>query len=96
MTFANIEYFFLLLLLIPYILWYVLKNKKKEPTLLVSDTTAYRYAPKSYKNHLIHAPFILRLFTFVMVIIILAIHCLLPITFTVTVWKQPNRWLPNL
>ena len=72
MTFANIEYFFLLLLLIPYILWYVLKNKKKEPTLLVSDTTAYRYAPKSYKNHLIHAPFILRLFTFVMVIIILA------------------------
>ena len=72
MTFANIEYFFLLLLLIPYILWYVLKNKKKEPTLLVSDTTAYRYAPKSYKNHLIHVPFILRLFTFVMVIIILA------------------------
>ena len=72
MTFANIEYFFLLLLLIPYILWYVLKNKKKEPTLLVSDTTAYRYAPKSYKNHLIHAPFILRLFTFVMVVIILA------------------------
>ena len=63
MTFANIEYFFLLLLLIPYILWYVLKNKKKEPTLLVSDTTAYRYAPKSYKNHLIHVPFILRLFT---------------------------------
>ena len=56
MTFANIEYFFLLLLLIPYILWYVLKNKKKEPTLLVSDTTAYRYAPKSYKNHLIHVP----------------------------------------
>ena len=56
MTFANIEYFFLLLLLIPYILWYVLKNKKKEPTLLVSDTTAYRYAPKSYKNHQKHIP----------------------------------------
>lgn len=48
------------------------EEQEKEPTLLVSDTTAYRYAPKSYKNHLIHVPFILRLFTFVMVIIILA------------------------
>lgn len=72
MTFANIEYLLLLLLLIPYIIWYVLKNKKKEPTLLVSDTTAYRYAPKSYKNYLIHAPFVLRLFTLTMVILILA------------------------
>ena len=71
-TFANIEYFFLLFLLIPYILWYVLKNKQKEPTLQVPDTTAYRYAPKSYKNHLIHAPFILRLITFVMIVVVLA------------------------
>ena len=72
MTFANIEYFFLLFLLIPYILWYVLKNKKKEPTLCVPDTTAYRYAPKSYKNHLIHVPFILRLVAFVMIVVVLA------------------------
>lgn len=72
MTFANIEYFFLFLLLIPYIIWYILKHKKKEPTLLVSDTTAYRYAPKSYKNHLVHVPFILRLLTFSMIIVVLA------------------------
>lgn len=72
MTFANIGYLFLFLLLIPYIIWYILKYKKKEPTLCVSDTTAYRYAPKSYKNHLIHMPFILRLVTFSMVIIVLA------------------------
>lgn len=72
MTFANIEYFFLLLLLIPYIIWYILKHKKKEPTLLVSDTTAYRYAPKSYKNHLVHVPFILRLVTLSMIIVVLA------------------------
>lgn len=72
MTFANSEYFFLLFLLVPYILWYILKNKKEEPALTVSDTTAYKYAPKSYKNHLIHAPFILRLLTFVMIIVILA------------------------
>ena len=72
MTFENIEYLFLLLLLIPYIIWYILKYKKSEPTLQVSDTTAYRYAPKSYKNHLVHVPFVLRLFTFSMLVIVLA------------------------
>lgn len=72
MTFANIEYFLLLLLLIPYILWYVLKSKGKEPALSVSDTTVYRHAPKSYKNRLIHAPFILRLLTFATVVAVLA------------------------
>lgn len=72
MVFENAEYLFLLLLLIPYIIWYVLKNKKKEPTLLVSDTTAYRFAPRTYKYYLIHAPFVLRLLTLAMVIVILA------------------------
>lgn len=72
MVFENAEYLFLLLLLIPYIIWYVLKNKKREPTLLVSDTTAYRFAPRTYKYYLIHAPFVLRLLTLAMVIVILA------------------------
>ncbi len=72
MTFLNPEYFLLLFLLLPYIFWYILKNKKNEPALMVSDTTAYRYAPKSYKNHLIHVPFVLRLITLSMIIVVLA------------------------
>ena len=32
MIFGNIEYLFLLVLLIPYIIWYVMKRKKTEPT----------------------------------------------------------------
>ena len=28
MVFANIEYLFLLLLLVPYIVWYIMKRKK--------------------------------------------------------------------
>ena len=35
MIFANIEYLFLLLLLIPYIVWYVMHRKKTEPTMQV-------------------------------------------------------------
>lgn len=72
MIFANIEYLFLLLLLIPYIVWYILKRKKSEATLQVSDTRVYAHAPKSYKLYLLHAPFILRLIAIIMVIIVLA------------------------
>ena len=49
MFFANIEYLFLLLLLIPYIVWYILKRKKTEATLQISDARVYAHTPKSYK-----------------------------------------------
>ena len=55
MVFANIEYLFLLLLLIPYIVWYILKQKKSEATLQISDARVYAHTPKSYKNYLLHS-----------------------------------------
>lgn len=72
MIFANIEYLFLLLLLIPYIIWYILYKGKQTPALQVSDTHMYEAAPKSYKIYLLHAPFILRIIAFVMLVLILA------------------------
>lgn len=72
MEFANKEYFLLLLLLIPYILWYFLDNKKKEPTLRMSDTFAYLYAQKSWKVRLVHLPMVLRCIVFSLVVIVLA------------------------
>ncbi len=72
MIFENAECLFLLLLLIPYIIWYVMRRKKSEPTLQVSDTHAYLKAPKSYKVYLIHAPFVLRLVALAMIIFVIA------------------------
>ena len=72
MIFANIEYLFLLLLLIPYIIWYILKRSKSEPSLQVSDTRAYMHAPKSFRNYLLHVPFVLRVIAVSMIIVILA------------------------
>lgn len=72
MIFANIEYLFLLVLLIPYIVWYVMKRKKTEPTLQVSTTRMYMKAPKSWKIYLLHTPFVLRTVAIIMVILILA------------------------
>ena len=48
MIFANLEYLFLLLLLIPYIVWYFMRRKKTEPTMLVSSARVYLNAPKSW------------------------------------------------
>lgn len=72
MVFANIEYLFLLLLLIPYIVWYILKHKKNNATLQMSDTNIYSDIKKSYKIYLLHVPFILRIIVLSLVILILA------------------------
>lgn len=72
MIFANIEYLFLLLLLIPYIVWYILKRKKNEASLQISDARVYAHTPKSFRNYLLHVPFILRIIALILVILVLA------------------------
>lgn len=72
MEFANKEYFLLLILLVPYVLWYFLYRKHSEPSMRISDTSAYIDAPKSWRVRLLHAPMLLRCITFVLVVIILA------------------------
>ena len=72
MEFANKEYLFLLLLLIPYLIWYVMYRKKTEPTMRMSDTFAFRYVQKSWKVMLMPLSMILRMLTFVMIVLVLA------------------------
>ena len=72
MEFANREYLLLLLLLIPYIIWYVMYRKKTEPTMRMSDTFAFRYAPKSWKVILMPLSMFLRILAFVMIVLVLA------------------------
>ena len=72
MEFANKEYFFLLLLTIPYIIWYVLYRKKSEPTIRIGDTFAFRYAPKSWKVRLMPIQPFLRILAFVLLVTALA------------------------
>ena len=72
MVFANIEYLFLLLLLIPYIVWYIMKRRNNEATLQISDARVYAHTPKSYKNYLLHVPFMLRIIALALIIVVLA------------------------
>jgi len=72
MEFVNKEYLFLLLLLIPYIIWYMLYRKKSEPTMRMSDTYAYQFAPRSWKVTLMPLPTLLRMLAFTMIVLVLA------------------------
>ena len=72
MEFVNKGFFFLLLLLIPYIIWYLMFRKKSEPTMRMSDTNAYRYAPRSWKVTLMPLQMLLRMAAFVLIVIVLA------------------------
>ena len=72
MEFANKEYLFLLLLIIPYLIWYVMFRKKSEPTLRMSDTFAFNYAPKSWRVKLMPLQLLLRIVTFTLIVIVMA------------------------
>ena len=72
MEFASKGYFLLLLLLIPYILWYFIYRKKNEPTMRMSDTKMYQYAPKSLRVRLVHLPMLLRCICYVLIVCAMA------------------------
>ena len=72
MEFANKEYMFLLLLIIPYLIWYVMFRKKSEPTIRMSDTFAFNYAPKSWRVRLMPLQLLLRIVTFTLLVLVLA------------------------
>lgn len=72
MAFANPLYFMLLALLIPYVIWYLIKHRNVDPVMRVSSTEAFRYRHHTWKEHLVHAPFLLRIVCFVSAVIALA------------------------
>ena len=72
MEFANKEYLFALLLIIPYLIWYVMNRKKSEPTMRMADTFAFRYAPRSWRVTLMPILPILRIAAFTALVLALA------------------------
>ena len=72
MEFANREYLFLLLLTIPYIIWYVMFRKKAEPTIRMSDTAAFAKAPRSWRVMLMPVLPVLRLLAFCLLVLAMA------------------------
>lgn len=71
-VFDNPWYLLLLLLLIPAIVWYILKQKTAQASMSVSSTEAFGKMPRSYKVWLRHLVFALRMLAIVAVIVVLA------------------------
>ncbi|MCQ2223550.1 MAG: VWA domain-containing protein [Bacteroidaceae bacterium] len=72
MTFANPYYFLLLILLVPYIIWYVIMHRRIDPVLQVSSLEAFRHRHHTWKEYLVHVPFLLRLVCFTAAVLALA------------------------
>lgn len=70
--FANKEYFWLFLLLIPVIAWYVWRLKKSVASMKISSLNAFKYTPTPWKYYLRHFLFALRIFSLSALIIVLA------------------------
>ena len=72
MTFESPLYLLLLLLAIPYLIWYWFRYKASTPSIRVSSTAAMFKAPKSLRQRLQHLPLLLRLACYTFAVIALA------------------------
>ena len=70
--FANPEYFYFLLLLLPLIVWYILKDKNAHASIQVSTVKSFNAAPKTYKYYLRHALIVFRVLAIAFIIIAMA------------------------
>lgn len=71
MQLSNPYFLLLLLLLVPYIIWYILRWHRSESTLTISTTSSFRFASGSFRQYLLHVPFLLRLLAFTMIVLVL-------------------------
>jgi Ca-activated chloride channel family protein len=72
MTFHNPEYLFLLLLIIPAVIWYIRKMYNSDASLLISSNQMLQKIPKSNRLRFMHILFILRMLSLVFLILALA------------------------
>jgi Ca-activated chloride channel family protein len=72
MIFKNPEYLFLLLVLIPLIVGYVMRLSKSDASLQISSTRYFAGFPKTTRLYLRHVPFALRMLTIIALIIVIA------------------------
>ena len=71
-SFANPDYLYLLILLVPMIGWYIWKNNDFNATIRTSSLKGFELAGKTYKHYLRHVLFFFRIVAIALVIIVLA------------------------
>lgn len=72
LTYKNPEFFYLLFVIIPMVVWYILMYKRNTASIKVSSTAPIFKAPKTYKHYLRHLIFILQIMAIALFIAVLA------------------------
>lgn len=72
MEFYQPLYFLLLLLIIPYTVWYLMNYRKSTPSLKISSTVSFLRTKKTWRVYLIHVPFILIIVAYASMVFALA------------------------
>lgn len=72
MEFSNPLYFLLLILVVPYVVWYILNHKKATPSLKVSSTVIYSKVRPTWRVRLLHLPFVLSILGYIAMVTALA------------------------
>lgn len=71
-SFANKEYLWLLLVIIPMIAWYIIRQSKHYASMQISSAEALRSGKKGVKTYLRHILFVLRTIAIAAIIIVIA------------------------
>lgn len=72
MEFLNPEYLYLLLLLIPLIVWYIIRLSKTQASFKLASTNAFEKMKPGFRVYMRHFPFVLRLIVLALVIVVIA------------------------
>ena len=72
MVFLHPEYLYLWLLLIPLIVWYVVRLSKTQASFKLASTQAFREMKPDFRVYMRHLPFVLRLISIALIIIVIA------------------------
>lgn len=72
MQFAHPNFLWALLVLVPMIAWYLLKQRNSHATMAISSTKAFAKLPRSWKQYLRHVLFVLRCVAVACLIVVLA------------------------
>ncbi|MEA4916744.1 VWA domain-containing protein [Proteiniphilum sp.] len=72
MEFLHPEYLYLLLLIIPLIVWYVLRLSKTQASFKLASTGAFRGMKPDFRVYMRHFPFVLRMIAIALIIVVIA------------------------
>jgi len=72
LTFKNPEFIYLLLVIVPMVVWYIFRQKRNTASIQVSSTAPVFKAPRSIRHYLRHSVFLFEIIAIALFVVVLA------------------------